>query len=51
MEESKHIKSLWERFQDQKEEPWPFVDFDEYKHWEDKQERLRKQGKEKHREN
>jgi len=46
IEESKHIKSLWERFQDQKEEPWPFVDFDEYKAWEDKQEKLRKQAKE-----
>ena len=39
-------KSLWERFQDQLEEPWPFVDFDEYKAWEDKQEKLRKQAKE-----
>ena len=29
MEEIKDIKSLWERFQDQKEEPWPFVDFDQ----------------------
>ena len=26
-------KSLWERFQDQKEEPWPFVDFEEYKNF------------------
>ena len=31
MEENKHVKSLWERFQDQKEEPWPFIDFEEYK--------------------
>lgn len=46
MIEDKHIKSLWERFQDQKQEPWPFVDFDEYKAWEDKQEKLREQAKE-----
>jgi hypothetical protein len=39
---SNYKKSLWERFQDQKEEPWPFVDFDEYKAWEDKQEKMRK---------
>lgn len=39
-------KSLWERFQDQKEEPWPFVDFEEYKAWEDKQQKLREQAKE-----
>ena len=39
-------KSLWERFQDQKEEPWPFVNFEEYKAWEDKQEKLRKRAKE-----
>lgn len=26
-------KNLWERFQQQKDEPWPFYDFDEYKEW------------------
>ena len=46
MKEVKDVKSRWERFQDQKEEPWPFVDFDEYKAWEDKQEKLREQAKE-----
>ena len=35
-------KSLWEKFQDQKEEPWPFIDFDEFKGWYDKQEKMRK---------
>jgi len=33
MKKVKDVKSLWERFQDQKEEPWPFVDFDEYKNF------------------
>ena len=26
---SNYKKSLWERFQDQKQEPWPFIDFDQ----------------------
>ena len=42
MKEYKHKKSLWEKFQDQKEEPWPFIDFDEFKGWYDKQEKMRK---------
>ena len=46
MEESKHIKSLWERFQDQKEEPWPFIDFEEFKAWYEKQLKLRKRNNE-----
>jgi hypothetical protein len=38
-------KSLWERFQDQKEDPWPFLDFEEFKAWYDKQEKIRARGK------
>ena len=45
MEKSRHIKSLWERFQDQKEEPWPFLDFDEFKGWYAKQEKIRNESK------
>lgn len=26
-------KNLWERFQQQKDEPWPFYDFDRFKEW------------------
>jgi len=29
--------SLWERFQQQLDEPWPFTDFDEFKDWWNKQ--------------
>lgn len=26
-------KSMWEKFQDQKEEPWAITDWEEYKEW------------------
>ena len=46
IEESKHIKSLWERFQDQKHEPWPFLDFQEFKAWYLTQQKRNKEAKE-----
>ena len=37
-------KSLWELFQDQKHEPWPFLDFQEFKAWYLTQQKRNKAG-------
>ena len=44
---SSYKKSLWEKFQDQKDEPWPFTDFNEFKSWYYKQEKIRNESKKK----
>jgi hypothetical protein len=39
---SNYKKSLWERFQDQKQEPWPFLVYGEFVAWYIAQEKRRK---------
>jgi hypothetical protein len=38
-------KSFWERFQDQKQDPWSFLDLKEFKAWYGKQGKIRVRGK------